>query len=135
MAATASFPMPFSNVPCLIWLARTSGPDAYGNERVEYAERSDIETECVYTMGWTQDDGTWPQIKEGSPYGVRSEMAFFLKKDVDADLRRALIAVYPPDDATVYGKRWLVLDYPTSKMRANTPGDYSWLVRAEAFDG
>lgn len=135
MAATPSFKMPFVAVPCRVWLARQSTRDAYGNEQVSYADEPDIETECVYSMGWSQDDGTSPQISDGNPYAVRSEMAFFLKKGVDADLRRAVIAAYPDDDSAVRGKRWLVLDRPTSKMRANTPGDYSWLVRAEAFDG
>lgn len=135
MAATPSFPMPFASVPCSIWLARTSEADAYGNEAVEYPDEPDIETVCVYSMGWTQDDGTSPRIEDGRPYGVRSEMSFFLKKDVDADLRRARIAAYPADDQQVYGRVWTVMDEPQSKMRANTPGDYSWLVRAAATDG
>ena len=135
MAATPSFKMPFATVPCSIWLARETKRDAYGNEHVVYADEPDIETECVYSAGWTQDDSTSPRIEDGRPYAVRSEMSFFLKKDVDADLRRAKIAVYPSDDTVLNGREWFVLDQPTSKMRANTPGDYSWLVRAEAFDG
>lgn len=135
MAATPSFAMPFEAVPCSIWLARESEPDAYGNRRVLYADEPDIETACVYAPGWTENDGSYKDIEDGRPYGTRSEMSFFLKKEVDADLRRAKIAAYPSDDATMSGREWLVLDYPMSKMRASTPGDYSWLVRAEAFDG
>lgn len=135
MAAIPSFAMPFASVPCRIWLARESAEDAYGNKVVYYADDPDIVTECVYAPGWTENDGSSKDIEEGRPYGVESEMSFFLKKSVDADLRRAKIAAYPSDDSTMYGREWVVLDYPMSKMRANTPGDYSWLLRAEAFDG
>gem|GEM_PF-1991505 len=135
MAATPSFAMPFQPVPCRIWLAREEAADAYGNRRVRYGDEPDIETVCVYAPGWTENDGSSPDIDDGRPYGVRSEMSFFLKKTVDADLRRAKIAAYPTDDATMSGREWLVLDIPMSKMRANTPGDYSWLVRAAATDG
>ena len=135
MAAIPSFAMPFASVPCSIWLARESAEDAYGNKNVYYADDPDIVTECVYAFGWTENDGSSKDIEEGRPYGVDSEMSFFLKKSVDADLRRAKIAAYPSDDSTMSGREWLVLDYPMSKMRANTPGDYSWFVRAVAFDG
>ena len=135
MAAIPSFAMPFESVPCRIWLARESSEDVYGNKNVYYADDPDIVTECVYAPGWTENDGTASDIEEGRPYGVSSDVSFFLKKSVSADLRRAKIAAYPSDDATMYGREWLVLDYPMSKMRANTPGDYSWFVRAVAFDG
>lgn len=135
MAAIPSFPMPFASCPCKIWLPKQAVEDAYGNTSVYYDVQPDIETVCVYAGGWTENDGSSPDIEDGRPYGSESEMSFFLKKSVTADLRRAVIAAYPADDAAMYGRRWTVLDYPVSKMRANTPGDYSWLVRAEAFDG
>lgn len=55
-------------------------------------------------------------------------MTFYLPKTVSADLRDALIACYPPDDAILSGKVFKVIGEPHSYPRANTPGDYSWCL-------
>lgn len=128
------FPMPFRSVPCSIWLPTWVGPDEYGNTVLEYGIEPDVETRCCYAPGYRKPD-TSDDIEEGRPYGDRATMTFFLPKDVDADLRMALIACYPPDDSVVSGKVFRVVGEPYSYPRANTPGDYSWAVEAVRFDG
>lgn len=124
-----NLPMPFGSVPCSVWLAHESEPDAYGNTQVTYSVDPDIETRCVYAPG-TDKPNTDNDIEDGRPYGARVTMTFFLPKTVDADLRQALIACYPPDDQSLSGHRFAVIGEPYSYPRQNTPGDYSWRVEA-----
>ena len=123
-----SFPMPFAAVPCSIWLANEGTADEWNNVPTEYAEKADIETTCLYTPGTAKPD-TSDDIEDGRPHGAISTMTFYLPKTVSADLRDALIACYPPDDAILSGKVFKVVGEPQSYPRANTPGDYSWCVK------
>jgi hypothetical protein len=122
-----SFPMPFYAVPCSIWLAHDGEPDEWGNATVEYSERPDITTSCVYAPGTSRPD-TASDIEDGRPHGARVAMTFYLPKTVDADLRGALIACYPPDDPTLNGSKFRIVGQPYSYPRRDTPGDYSWCV-------
>lgn len=129
-----SFPMPFKAVPCAIWLATDGSPDEWNNAPVEYSEIPDIETLCLYTPGASKPD-TADDIEDGRPHGASIAMTFYLPKTVDADLRGAVIACYPPTDQTLFAKRWQVVGNPVSYMRENTPGDYSWCVEGVAYLG
>lgn len=128
-----SFPMPFQAVPCAIWLP-AHGEDAYGNELPEYPEYPDILTQCVYTPG-TAKPSTSDDIEDGRPRGARVGMTFYLPKTVVADLRDALIACYPTDDAALSGAKFQVVGQPYSYPRQNVPGDYSWCVEAVTYLG
>lgn len=129
-----SFPMPFQAVPCSIWLAIDGGEDSYGNRNVTYAEYPDIRTHCCYAPGTSRPD-TSDDIEDGRPHGVRIGMTFYLPKTIDANLRDALIACYPPDDANLSGRQFKVVGEPYSYSRANTPGDYSWCVSGVTYLG
>lgn len=129
-----SFPMPFHSVPCSIWLAIDGEQDDWRNEPVSYADDADIETTCCYAPGTVRPD-TSDDIEDGRPHGARVSMTFFLPKTVDADLRDALIACFPSDDSSLYGKRFQIVGQPFSYQRANTPGDYSWAVEGVAYLG
>lgn len=129
-----SFPMPFASVPCAIWLPIESSEDEYGNSNVIYHEQPDIQTSCCYTPGTRKPD-TSDDIEGGRPHGARVGMTFYLPKTVDADLRGALIACYPPDDRTLYGRQFAVVGEPFSYPRANTPGDYSWCIEGVTYLG
>ena len=124
-----SFPNPFESVPCKIWLPTQGEEDAWGNSADTYAEDPDIETHCCYAPGYARPE-TKNDIEDGRPHGARVTMLFYLPKTVDADLRDALIACYPPDDATLRGKKFEVVGDPFSYPRASTPGEYSWCVEA-----
>ena len=126
--------MPFKSVPCKIWLPTQGDEDAWGNAADTYSEEANIETTCVYTPGTSSPD-TENDIEDGRPHGARVTMTFYLPKTVDADLRDALIACYPTDDAQLSGKKFEVVGEPYSYPRANTPGDYSWCVEAVAWLG
>jgi hypothetical protein len=119
--------MPFVPVPCHVWLPRYGEPDEWGNPTVSYGERPDIVTRCCYAPGRYGPD-TRDDIEEGRPHGVRVDMTFYLPKEVDADLRGAIVACFPPDDRSLSGKRFDVVGEPYSYSRPNTPGDYSWSV-------
>ena len=127
-------PMPFRSVPCSIWLAQYGGPDDYGNQTVTYGTAPDIETRCCYAPGRSKPD-TSDDIEDGRPQGAKVTMTFYLPKTVDADLRGAVIAAFPPDDQTLSGMRFKVVGEPYSYPRMNTPGDYSWSVEGVRFDG
>lgn len=129
-----SHKMPFVSVPCAIWLRTVTGTDAYNNELYGYAQDADVLTRCVYTPGTSRPD-TADDIEDGRPTGARATMTFFLPKTVDADLRGALVACYPPDAATLCGRRFAVVGNPYSYPRENTPGDYSWCVEAVEYLG
>ena len=126
--------MPFIPSPCFIWLPMASEADAYGNENVSYAEKPDITTVCCYTPG-TSRPTTSDNIEDGRPHGASVAMTFFLPKTVDADLRGAIIAVAPSDDAALAARRFKVVGEPFSYPRANTPGDYSWCVEGVTYLG
>lgn len=126
--------MPFRSVPCAVWLPTYGERDAYGNRTVSYGEEADIVTTCCYAPGYSQPN-TSDDIQQGRPHGDRVGVLFFLPKEFDADLRGARIACYPPDDQTIHSKLFDIVGEPTSYMRANTPGDYSWCVEAVAHDG
>lgn len=119
-------PMPFRPVPCSIWLPH-AGEDAWGNEVVTFAEDPDIETTCCYAPGYRSPE-TSDDIEEGRPEGATVRVTFFLPKTLDAALRGARIAASPPDDAWMAAHAFDVVGAPTSYMRQNTPGDYSWAV-------
>ena len=127
-------PMPFSPVPCSIWLAHDGGPDGYGNPQVDYSDSPDIEATCCYAPG-SYTTNTANDIEDGRPHGVRVSMTFYLPKTLDADLRGALIACHPSDDATLSALRFRVVGEPFSYPRANTPGDYSWALEAVTYLG
>ena len=129
-----SRPMPFRSAPCSIWLPTYGDPDEYNNVVPTYGVEADVETRCCYAPG-NQRPNTADDIEEGRPYGDRATVTFYLPKTLDADLRGALIACYPTDDATVSGRLFSVVGEPYSYSRANTPGDYSWCVEAVRFDG
>lgn len=129
-----SFPMPFQAVPCSIWLAIDGGEDPYGNAITTYAEHPDILTKCCYAPGAGEPD-TSNDIEDGRPHGVRIGMTFYLPKTIDANLRDALIACYPPDDLALSGHQFKVVGEPYSYPRANTPGDYSWCVEGVTYLG
>lgn len=129
-----SFPMPFPAVPCSIWLASKGTKDSYGNQGRTYAQKADIETRCLYAPGYHSPD-TRDEFEDGRPYGTETTMTFYLPKTVTADLRGAVIAAYPADDATVSGRKWKVVGEPASYMRQATPGDYSWCVTGVRVDG
>lgn len=129
-----SFPMPFRSVPCAIWLAHEGEPDEWYNAPVTYATDPDIVTECVYTPGTSKPE-TADDIEDGRPHGARVGMTFYLPKTVDADLRDAVIACYPPDDQALHSKKFLVVGEPYSYPRMNVPGDYSWCVEGVAYLG
>lgn len=130
-----SFPMPFASVPCSIWLAHVgTTPDDYGNYPVTYSVEPDIVTTCAYAPG-TSMPNTSPDIQDERPHGVEDVMTFFLPKNVDADLRGAIIAAHPASDVTVSAKRFIVRGAPYSYMRENTPGDYSWAVQGVEYLG
>lgn len=126
-------PMPFAAVPCSVWLP-TQVEDAYGNERPTYGDEPDLETTCCYAPGRYGPD-TSDDIEEERPQGDRIEVTFFLPKGFEADLRGALIAATDPTNPWLSGRRFAVQGAPTSYMRANTPGDYSWYVRGVEFLG
>lgn len=131
----ANYRMPFKAVPCSIWLAHKSDTaDAYGNYPVSYGEHPDVETTCVYAPGNSMPN-TASDVEGDRPHGTRDFMTFFLPKTLDADLKGAIIAAYPEDDDVVRGKRYIVQGAPTSYMRANTPGDYSWAVVGAEYLG
>lgn len=129
-----SFPMPFQAVPCAIWLPIDGGDDGYGNANTTYAEYPDIRTQCCYAPG-TGVPETSNDIEDGRPHGVRIGMTFYLPKTLSANLRDALIACYPPDDAALSGRKFKIVGEPYSYPRANTPGDYSWCVSGVTFLG
>lgn len=129
-----SFPMPFVSVPCAIWLPANAGEDEYGNETLVYQKEPSIRTSCCYAPGTSRPD-TSDDIEDGRPRGARVTMTFYLPKAVDASLRGALIACYPPDDMSLSGRQFHVVGEPISYQRANTPGDYSWCVEGVAFLG
>ena len=126
--------MPFRSVPCSIWLPRWGQRDAYGNSAPTYYVEPDIETRCCYAPGYRRPD-TEDDIEDGRPHGARVAMTLFFKKELDADLREAVVALYPPDDRALSGKRFMVRGEPYSYPRENTPGDYSWCVEVVRFDG
>lgn len=119
--------MPFRPVPCRIWLPHATEEDAWGNVAYEYHEQADIETACCYAPGERRPE-TSDDIEQGRPTGVTVRVAFFLPKSLDADLRGARIAAYPTDDTWMSGRAFDVEGAPSSYMRENTPGDYSWWV-------
>lgn len=129
-----SFRMPFAAVPCHIWLASPGERDAYGNQPTEYAVEPDVVTRCVYAPGTSKPD-TADDIEDGRPHADEATMTFFLPKSVDADLREALISCFPAGDATLSGRRFVVVGEPYSYQRESVPGDYSWRVEAVRFDG
>ena len=131
-----SFPMPFYSVPCALWYAHEGEPDPYGNATPAYSTEPDVVTTCVYAPGRSAPD-TADDITEGRPYGDRATMTFFLPKDFwpEHDLRDALIACYPEDDRLMSARRYRVIGDPMSYQRANTPGDYSWLIGGVAWLG
>ena len=129
-----SFPMPFRAVPCAIWLAKSGEPDQWNNAPTEYGTEPDIVTESCYAPG-TSKPSTSDDIEDGRPHGARGAMTFYLPKDLDADLREAIIACYPPDDSTLNGKKFVIVGEPYSYSKANTPGDYSWCVEGVAYLG
>lgn len=135
MAATPSFPMPFATVPCSVWLPVQSAEDAYGNVNHTYASWPDWTGRCVYSPSRTRYEQTANDFEEGRPHGSRVTLTVYLPKSFSLPLRGAQLAVYPPDDRHLYGKRFDVDGEPYSYMRANTPGDYSWQVEAVAHDG
>lgn len=120
-------PMPFRAVPCHIWLRRVTGEDAWGNALYGYAEEPDVETTCCYAPGERRPE-TSDDIEQGRPTGATVRVAFFLPKTLDVDMRGARIAALPTDDAWMAGRTFDVEGAPTSYMRENTPGDYSWWV-------
>lgn len=126
--------MPFSSVPCSIWLAHYGEPDEYGSRQADYTEAPDIETTCVYAPG-TSEPETGDDFEDGRPHGASVTMTFFLPKTLDANLREALVACYPPDDITLSGLKFRVVGEPFSYSRANTPGDYSWRVSGVTYLG
>ena len=126
--------MPFSPVPCSIWLAHFGEPDGYGNPLPEYSDSPDMETTCVYAPG-TSEPETLDDFEDGRPHGASVTMTFFLPKTLDADLRGALIACHPSDDAALSALRFRVVGEPFSYPRANTPGDYSWRVSGVTYLG
>lgn len=119
--------MPFRSVPCSIWLPHATAEDPWGNVSYAYGTDPDITTTCCYAPGDRRPD-TADDIEQGRPHGVTVRLTFFLPKTLDADLRGALIACHPTDDAFVSGRQFSVEGAPTSYSRANTPGDYSWAV-------
>ena len=129
-----SYPMPFRAVPCCIWLANKGSKDSWGNESVYYNEEPDIVTRCLYAPG-TSKPATADDIEDGRPYGDRVSMTFYLPKELDEDLRDALIACCPPADQTLFARKFKVVGDPVSYMRENTPGDYSWCVEAVDYLG
>lgn len=129
-----SFPNPFEAVPCSIWLPVQGDEDPWGNSPDEYADAPDIVTECCYAPGYARPE-TANDIEDGRPHGARVSMTFFLPKSVDADLRGALIACFPTDDAHLSGRRFKVVGTPYSYPRASTPGDYSWCVEGVDYLG
>lgn len=129
-----SFPMPFRPVPCAIWLAKDGAPDEWNNVPEEHGEYADIVTECLYAPGTNRPD-TSDDIEGGRPHGAKVTMTFYLPKKVDADLRGATIACYPPTDQTLFAKKFDVVGQPYSYMRENTPGDYSWCVEGVSYLG
>jgi len=122
--------MPFSRVPCQIWLAHEGEPDAYNNRNVYYTDEPDHVTECCYYQEQTADG-----IEDGRPHADEARLRVFLPKTLVADLRGARLKVVAPDDAAISGHVFSVVGSPESTMRANTPGDMSWDVRAVRFDG
>lgn len=125
-----SMPMPFTPDPCQIWLPTWGEPDLYGNARPEYGEDPDIETTCCWAPGHSAPD-TSDDIEEDRPHGDVARFTFYLPKTLDADLRSALIAT----PGALGGAQLSVEGTPTSYMRGNTPGDYSWCVEAVTYLG
>ena len=105
--------------------ARTTADEK--EDRIPYIT---ITLDEVDNQSETKDD-----IEDGRPHGARVTMLFYLPKTVDADLRDALIACYPTDDATLSGKQFEVVGDPFSYPRASTPGEYSWCVEAVRYLG
>lgn len=128
------FLMPFPAVPCFIWLAHDSERDAYGNVTTEHTDEPDVKTTCLYSPGSSIPD-TQNDIEDGRPTGVEVDMTFYLPKTLDADLRGALIACYPPDDSAISGRRFEVVGKPYSYPRQAVPGNYSWVVEAAEYLG
>lgn len=129
-----SYPMPFRAVPCCIWLASNGTSDSWGNETVCYGEEPDVVTTCLYAPG-TSRPSTSDDIEDGRPHGARVSMTFYLPKELDEDLRDALIECMPPDDQRLFARKFKVVGDPFSYMRENTPGDYSWCVEAVDYLG
>ena len=129
-----SFRMPFRAVPCHIWLPTEGEPDEYNNAPLEYGDEPDIVTTACYSPGASSPE-TSDEITDGRPHGARVSMTFFLPKTVVANLREALIAVIPPDDAALAGVQFRVVGEPYSYPRMNTPGDYSWCVEGVTYLG
>jgi hypothetical protein len=126
--------MPFLSVPCHIWLPQASEKDAWGNVAYTYSEDPDIVTTCCYAPGERRPE-TSDDIEQGRPHGTTARVAFFLPKSLHADLRGARIAAYQTDDAWMEGRTFDVEGAPTSYMRGNTPGDYSWWVEGVEHRG
>lgn len=122
--------MPFASAPCHVWLPKYGEPDAYNDVTPTYGETPDIVTTCCYAPGSSRPD-TSDDLEQGRPEGVTLRMTFFLPKTLDADLRGARIAC--PQAAG--GLAFDVDGAPTSYMRENTPGDYSWAVEGVAHLG
>ena len=125
--------MPFASVPCSIWLP-TFETDEWNNEVASYPDEPSIETRCCYAPGDRRPD-TSDDIEQERPHGDAVRLTFFLPKELDADLRGAQIACHPSDDAWLDGRRFAVEGAPRSYHRANTPGDYSWVVEGVAHLG
>lgn len=131
MAAMPSFRMPFERVPCKVWFpVEPAQPDSYGNVPVTYATQPDWEGECCYSPFKGSSTRTDDDIEQGRPNGDEVTMYFYLPKTFDHSLRKAKIAAYPDDDSMVYGREFYVIGEPFSAHRPNTPGDFSWEVRA-----
>ena len=128
-----SFPMPFTPVPCSIWLAERES-DEWGNDVVTYNQEPDMVTHCLYSPGGRTPD-TSDDFESGRPHGATVPMTFYLPKSVDADLREALISCSPPSDAALSGKVFRVVGEPYSYPRENVPGDYSWVIEVVAHHG
>lgn len=126
--------MPFKSVPCSIWLPKWGEVDDYGNRVPTYETEPDIRTWCCYAPGDRRPD-TEDSIEDGRPHGTSVALTLFFPKDMDADLRLALVTVHSPSDSALSAKRFSVVGEPYSYPRENTPGDYSWCVGVVRFDG
>lgn len=123
--------MPFVGVPCSIWLPMWGQRDVYGNQTPVYPEEPDIETTCCYAPGRSKPT-TADEITEERPHGDSITVTFYLPKTVGAEhLRGARIAC----PSLLSGQTFEVVGQPTSYMRENTPGDYSWSVEGVAHLG
>ena len=117
--------MPFARVPCEIALP-TFETDAFGNEVPAWDWDGSLETECSYAPGIYRTAATDDSFKPADPHGDDVTMTFYLPKELDCDLRGAILRVdvgggAGPQDFHVVGA-------PHSYMRDATPGDMSWVV-------